>query len=122
MLEISWIELLVILALALVVLGPSRLPEVARSLGLWVGRLRRMYNSFKLEIDREVGMDDIRRQLHNEQIMAEMKAVERDANTILSDTRSTLADTIQTAKNPPSDKPSLTESTDQQDGKADRSS
>lgn len=122
MLEVSWIELLVILALALVVLGPSRLPEVARSLGLWVGRLRRMYNSFKLEIDREVGMDDIRRQLHNEQIMAEMKAVERETNTILSDTKSTLDDTIQTVKKPPSGQSGLTGSSDSHDDKAGQSS
>lgn len=114
--EIS--ELLVVLVLALVVLGPSRLPEIARTLGLWVGRLRRMYNNFKLELDREVGMDDIRRQLHNEQIMSEMKALETETNTILSDTQATLDDTIQTAKNPVASKKDLPESSSPQDKEA----
>ena len=63
MLDIGWLELLVIFVLLLVVLGPGRLPEVARSMGLWLGRLRRMYNNFKLEMEREIGMDDVRRQL-----------------------------------------------------------
>lgn len=92
MLDIGWLELLVIFVLLLVVLGPARLPEVARSMGLWLGRLRRMYNNFKLEMEREIGMDDIRRQLHNEQVMSEMKVLEQETKSILSDTQSALAD------------------------------
>ena len=92
MLDIGWLELLVIFVLLLVVLGPARLPEVARSMGLWLGRLRRMYNNFKLEMEREIGMDDVRRQLHNEQIMSEMKALEQETKSILSDTQSALTD------------------------------
>lgn len=81
-----------------------------------------MYNSFKLELDREVGMDDIRRQLHNEQIMSEMKALESETNTILSDTQSTLDETIQTAKNPIASKQDLTNSSDPEDKKAGQTS
>lgn len=92
MLDIGWLELLLIFVLLLVVLGPARLPEVARTMGLWLGRLRRMYNNFKLEMEREIGMDDVRRQLHNEQIMSEMKALEQETNSILSDTQSALSD------------------------------
>ena len=92
MLDIGWLELLVIFVLLLVVLGPARLPEVARSMGLWLGRLRRMYNNFKLEMEREIGMDDVRRQLHNEQVMSEMKALEQETKSILSDTQSALSD------------------------------
>ena len=82
MFDIGVLELLVLAALVLIVLGPARLPEVARTAGLWLGRLRRTYNNMKLEIEREVGMDEVRRQLHNEQIMAEVKAVERDARAL----------------------------------------
>lgn len=102
MLDIGWLELLVIFVLLLVVLGPARLPEVARSMGLWLGRLRRMYNNFKLEMEREIGMDDVRRQLHNEQVMSEMKALEQETKSILSDTQSALAD--------PNTKPTTTSS------------
>lgn len=86
MFDIGVIELLILAALVLIVLGPARLPEVARTAGLWIGRLRRTYNNMKLEIEREVGMDEVRRQLHNEQIMAEVKAVEREARALKDET------------------------------------
>lgn len=92
MLDIGWLELLLIFVLLLVVLGPARLPEVARTMGLWLGRLRRMYNNFKLEMEREIGMDDVRRQLHNEQIMSEMKALEHETKSILGDAKTSLSD------------------------------
>ncbi len=42
----------------------------------------------RLEIEREVGMDDIRRQLHNEQIMSELEAVEKEAKTFKNEIQS----------------------------------
>lgn len=82
MFDISFAELFLFSILVLLVLGPSRLPEVFRTLGLWMGRMRRVYNNVRQEIDREVGMDDIRRQLHNEQIMGELKQVEAEAKAL----------------------------------------
>lgn len=77
------LELLVILLVGLLVIGPERLPETVRSIGLWMGRLRRSFNSIKSEIEKEVGMDEIRRQLHNEAVMEEMKRIEQEVqNTI----------------------------------------
>ena len=89
-------EILVVVLAALVVLGPTKLPELARTLALWLGRIRRMYNNFKLEFEREVGMDDIRQQLHNEQIMAEMKSIETETRTILDETDSAIRSTSST--------------------------
>ncbi|MYF03076.1 MAG: twin-arginine translocase subunit TatB [Gammaproteobacteria bacterium] len=83
-------EILVVMLAALIILGPTKLPELARTLGLWFGRIRRTFNNFKLEFEREVGMDEIRQQLHNEKIMAEMKALENDANSILNETDSAI--------------------------------
>ncbi len=71
-------ELLLILVVGLLVIGPERLPETVRTLGLWMGRLRRSFNAIKTEIDKEVGMDEIRRQLHNEAVMEEMKRIEAE--------------------------------------------
>lgn len=89
-------EILVVVLAALVVLGPTKLPELARTIGLWLGRIRRMYNNFKLEFEREVGMDEIRQQLHNEQIMAEMKSVEAETRSILNETDSAIRATSST--------------------------
>lgn len=70
MFGISFSELLLIGLVALLVLGPERLPGAARTAGLWVGRLKRSFNAIKREVEREIGADEIRRQLHNEQILA----------------------------------------------------
>ena len=66
-------ELLVICVVALVVVGPERLPGLIRTIGLWVGRLRRSFNTIKADIEREIGADEIRRQLRNEAIMEKFK-------------------------------------------------
>ena len=70
MFGISFSELLLVGLVALLVLGPDRLPGAARMAGLWVGRLKRSFNAIKQEVEREIGADEIRRQLHNEEIMA----------------------------------------------------
>lgn len=69
MFEIGFGELLLVGLVALLVLGPERLPVAARMAGLWIGRLRRSFSSLRAEVEREIGADEIRRQLHNEQIL-----------------------------------------------------
>lgn len=69
MFEIGFGELLLVGLVALLVLGPERLPVAARMAGLWLGRLRRSFSSLRAEVEREIGADEIRRQLHNEQIL-----------------------------------------------------
>ena len=66
MFGISFSELLLVGLVALLVLGPERLPGAARTAGLWIGRLKRSFNAIKHEVEREIGADEIRRQLHNE--------------------------------------------------------
>ena len=67
MFEIGFGELLLVALVALLVLGPERLPVAARVTGLWIGRLRRSFSSIRAEVEREIGADDIRLQLHNHQ-------------------------------------------------------
>ncbi len=78
MFDIGGLELLLIAVVALLVIGPERLPETLRTLGLWLGRLRRSFSAVKAEIEKEIGMDEVRRQLHNEAVMEEMKRIERE--------------------------------------------
>ena len=69
MFDPSFFELIVICVVALVVLGPDKLPGAIKTLGLWIGRLRRSFNNIRREIEQEIGADEIRRQLRNEAIM-----------------------------------------------------
>src|ERR1700712_944636 len=80
MFGISFSELLLVGLVALLVLGPERLPGAARTAGLWVGRLKRSFNAIKQEVEREIGADEIRRQLHNEHILS----LEEEAKKIFS--------------------------------------
>ena len=61
MFGISFSELLLVGLIALLVLGPERLPGAARTAGLWIGRIKRSFNSIKEEVEREIGADEIRR-------------------------------------------------------------
>ena len=85
MFDIAFPELVLVCAVALVILGPERLPTAIRTLGLWFGRLRRSYYGVKTEIEHEVGMDDIRRQLHDEQIKEEISRLEQDVSVVKSE-------------------------------------
>ena len=80
MFGISFSELLLVGLVALLVFGPERLPGAARTAGLWIGRLKRSFNAIKQEVEREIGADEIRRQLHNEHILS----LEQEARKILS--------------------------------------
>jgi sec-independent protein translocase protein TatB len=61
MFDVSFTELLVIGVVALVVIGPERLPKVARTLGHLVGRAQRYVNDVKSDIQREVELDELRK-------------------------------------------------------------
>ncbi|HET6470966.1 MAG TPA: Sec-independent protein translocase protein TatB [Pseudomonadales bacterium] len=78
MFDISFSELALICVIALLVLGPERMPQALRTLGLWIGRASRTFTTMRAEIEREIGMDEIRRQLHNEAVMDQLKRLERE--------------------------------------------
>ncbi len=77
MFDIGFFELLIIAIVGLVVIGPERLPEAARAVGLWIGRLKRSLRETRSELEKQLGADDIRRQLHNEEVMRSLEATRR---------------------------------------------
>jgi sec-independent protein translocase protein TatB len=67
MFGISGGELFFIAIIALIVLGPERLPKVARMAGMWVRRARTQWNSVKDELERELAAEELKRSLHDAQ-------------------------------------------------------
>jgi sec-independent protein translocase protein TatB len=61
MFDIGFWELVLVGIIALVVLGPERLPGAARTLGLWTARARSYLRNFTSELEREVGAQEIAR-------------------------------------------------------------
>ena len=67
MFDIGFSELLIIAVVALVVLGPERLPKAARFAGLWVRRARAQWYSVKSELERDLAAEDLRKSMHDTQ-------------------------------------------------------
>lgn len=61
MFDIGFSELMVIAVVALIVIGPERLPRVARTAGILLGRLRRYAADVKADISREMQLDELRK-------------------------------------------------------------
>ena len=115
MFDIGFPELLVVSIVALLVIGPDKLPETLRALFLWVGRLRRSLTNIRADIENEIGADDIRQQLHNESIMKELKETRQQLQRVVNQTDQTLTEIKQastalsladTSSNSPSNSPS----------------
>lgn len=70
MFDVGFSELVVIGLIALIVLGPKRLPEVARTAGRWLGKLRRFVADVKSDLDREI---------HHEEL-AELRKLKQELN------------------------------------------
>jgi sec-independent protein translocase protein TatB len=92
--DIGFSELLVIAVVALVVLGPERLPKAARFAGLWVRRARNQWDSVKQELERELHAEEIKRQFDDvktsmrdteSQLRASGEAVRREAEQMRQD-------------------------------------
>jgi sec-independent protein translocase protein TatB len=61
MFDIAFSEVMIIAVVALIVIGPERLPRVARTLGHLFGRMQRYVNEVKSDIQREVELDELRK-------------------------------------------------------------
>ena len=73
MFDIGFSEIMVVAMISLIIMGPERLPETVRTITLWLGRLRQFISSARSELEDEVGVDEIRRQLRNEKIMRDLE-------------------------------------------------
>lgn len=92
MFDIGFMELVLIAIVSLVVIGPERLPGAVRTASLWIGRAKRSFNQVKTEIEREINADEIRRQLHNESILADLDKAKKKADALMNDTRKNIDD------------------------------
>ncbi|QIL90862.1 twin-arginine translocase subunit TatB [Microbulbifer sp. SH-1] len=73
MFDIGFFELLLVGVVGLVVIGPERLPDAVRTTVRWWTQIKQTLGSAREELEREVGADDIRRELHNERVLRELR-------------------------------------------------
>ncbi len=82
MFDVGFSEIVLILVVALVVIGPEKLPKVARTLGLLAGRMQRYAASVKADVERE---------LRNEEVLR----LEREAQNTIASLKSSITDEVQ---------------------------
>ena len=92
MFDAGLFEMLVIFTLGLLVLGPERLPKVARFVGRWVGQARRAVTRLNNEIERELALEEIRR------FKEESEAKLRESEQQVRDELKTVEDAVKPAQ------------------------
>ena len=75
MFDIGFAELLVVAVMGLIVLGPEKLPTAAKTLGMWIGRIKRSLGSIQREISEELRVEELKRTtaVSKEQVDKELK-------------------------------------------------
>ena len=94
MFDIGFAELLLIGVVGLLVLGPEQLPGAVRTVLAWVNRFRRSFDQIRTEV---------RRELHNDEIMQKLKAESQQLEQQVRDTTQSIEQEIQTLGNEASD-------------------
>jgi sec-independent protein translocase protein TatB len=80
MFEVGFTEMVAIAVVALLVLGPERLPKAARFAGLWVRKARAQWFSVKAEFEREIAAEELRRHVPTpDRVVGEIEDAVREA-------------------------------------------
>src|SRR6266850_2007426 len=109
MFDIGFSELLVIGIVALIVIGPEKLPRMARTVGILAGRLQRYVSDVKADINREIELEDLRKMRDSMQqaatdfqssVQSELHKTETDLNKTVEDVVRDPAATAPQVKDP----------------------
>jgi sec-independent protein translocase protein TatB len=115
MFDIGFSELLIIAVVALLVIGPERLPKAARTLGHLFGRMQRYVNDVKADISREVELDELRKLQTSMQDAARSleNSVSREVNETESELKKITDDASSAVEPPQPDAPPRSEASNQ---------
>lgn len=80
MFDIGFFELVVIAVLGLLVLGPQRLPQAVRTLGLYLGRIRKMVSGIQQEVNEQLQLEEMRERLaeHEKKVRSGLLEAEQE--------------------------------------------
>jgi len=85
MFDIGFSELVLIAIVALLVIGPDRLPKVARTAGLWVGKMKGFVTSVKADIDHELATDELKKILKDQADSSGIHEIIEDTKSVGDD-------------------------------------
>jgi len=112
MFDIGFSELVVIAVVALIVLGPERLPRAARFAGLWVRRARAQWYSVKTELERELAAEDLKRSVDEAkagfgEVETQLRAAGQEVQRQLDDVREQARSGLPELSAPPPPEPEV---------------
>ena len=87
MFEVGFSEILMVGLVALLVIGPEKLPKFARMAGFWVAKSRRMIANVKQEINEEFQAEELRQMLKNKSGINELQQIVEDTTNDLRKTK-----------------------------------
>jgi len=102
MFDIGFWELALIAVVALVVVGPERLPRLARTLGLWLGRARRLVASVKADIEQELRAEELKRVLDQQAKSNPLEEIVEETRQVARDIEQETSDPVSEPRSPPS--------------------
>jgi sec-independent protein translocase protein TatB len=85
MFDVGFSELVMVALIALLVIGPERLPKAARIAGWWLGKARTTIASVKAEIKQELHAEEMRQLLEQQSVADELRRVVDDAKATVDD-------------------------------------
>lgn len=103
MFDIGFWELALIGVVALLVVGPDRLPGLARTVGLWVGRIRRYVAAVRDDIEREIQADELKKMLEKSDDLNPLQDVVDETKRTIGSARNEIASVEKEAQNLSSD-------------------
>lgn len=103
MFDIGFSEMAIIAVVALIVLGPDRLPKVARQAGQWLGKLQRYVSDVKSDINRQMELDELRK-LQTE-VQQAASGIEGAVKSAVSETQSQFDSLSSTLQAPVAEEP-----------------
>ena len=98
MFDIAFSEMVIIAVVALIVLGPEKLPKVARTAGHLLGRLQRYVNDVKSDINREMQLEELKKL--QAQVEDSARSIERSVNKEFQSAEAALNETAQSVSEP----------------------
>ena len=101
MFDVGFSELIVIALVALIVIGPERLPKVARTVGILLGRLQRYVNDVKSDINREMQLDELKK--IQEQVSSQARDMQDSLTSEMRSVEDSLNQSIASPETPPAE-------------------
>ncbi len=82
MFDIGFSEMFLVTVIALIVIGPERLPSVARKIGIYIRKAKQAFNNVKREVESELDTEELNRKLAENNILGDNKSIKDEFKSI----------------------------------------